>query len=340
MDSWLRRKKLNESSHIHQHKQHDLSDQQMVSCWTRNFYDLDAVSDALFASLTTKSPLRRQHAIFWAHELWVSEEWDVLHKTLTRAFLTYPPDSSLLQTWTEYNEKKRNEDSVTAMLTELLSKPVSILETVKVPYPFSPKDSNQGAVQTEGTSVPSVPANWTAAQRACFQKTVRSAEQKGQGLRLFHVLSSIPAKEAVQYLSPKTIKSAHKELVRLWKQGGKGLQHVLVSAGIPWYSLEEWPADEVVWPQRKIGTLAARTFRTGKRKWPMEPSAVGTLTGCAAWQRILSEFRVNREASQEARELVFETQDLADQFYSLYFPDDLPDEWTAEEKAKSHLVSA
>ncbi len=318
MDAWLRSP---QKKNLKPHKEivFETQDHPMVSCWTRNFYELDAVADSLATAILNKHPLRRQHALFWAHELWVSEEWDLLYKTLTKAFLNYPPVPGLISAWEQYTENPQCEETALRFMSVLLDYPVQILESARTP------DINCPAISD--TQV--------------LKRAVTNAESNNQGVRLFLLLGTLPAKEAAALLSAKTTKKVNQKLLQLWKQNNRGLPLVLANAGMTWCSEQyEQHASHInnQWPQRNVGMLAARLFRTTRRKIPMTPSAVGILTGCAAWQRILVENRIDRNACEEAGDLVFEDDESCEAFYQTYFPEDIPDEWTAEEKAKSHAI--
>lgn len=273
----------------------------MASIWTRNFYDRDCVADALVGALVYKHPLRKQHALFWAHELWVSEEVDLLVRCLTKAFLMFPPFQGGLVAW----KQLKTEESVLEFLGLLLAQPPLVLQ--KSPEKVG-SDNLKHAVQ--------------------------KAELRSQTTRLFLLLDGLSVKEVSDLISPAFLKQVDAHLLKAWRQTGKGLAWVL---GVP-----EQPAHPVVhceWPTRRIGTLAARTFRTPKRRHPLNPSPIGVLGGCAVWQRILKETGLDFAASEKSGDLVFETVENEEAFYRQYFPDDIPDEWPAVEKEKGHLSS-
>jgi hypothetical protein len=274
----------------------------MSSVWTRNFYDRECVADAVVGSLVYKHPLRKQHALFWAHELWVSEEVDLLLRCLTKAFLMFPPFQGGMELWKGLSAE---ESSVLAFLGVLLAQAPLVLQK-------------------------------TSEKPACadLKKTVQKAELRNQTTRLFLLLDGLSVKEISEFLSPAVLKGVDADLLKVWRQTGKGLAWIL---GVP-----EQPRQIPIrceWPTRRIGTLAARTFRTPKRRHSLNPSPFGVFAGCAVWQRILKEAGLDFAASEKAGDLVFETVAAEEAFYRQYFPDDIPDEWSQVEKEKGHLLS-
>jgi hypothetical protein len=273
-----------------------------MSVWTRTFYDRDCVADALVGALVFKHPLRKQHALFWAHELWVSEEYALLQKCLTKAFLQLVPFEGGFQEWKRLSLAESN---ILGFLGLLLAQP-----------PL------QKATSVSGTK-----------PQDLLKRAVQNAEARGQTARLHILLEGLSVKEVTVLVSETFLKRLDADLVKVWRQTGKGLAWML---GVP-----EQPANPgltVTWPTQQAGRLSARTFRTPKRKHPLEPSPFGVLQGCAAWQRILKETHLNFSQTNETGELVFETEEAEMKFYATYFPDDIPDEWPAYEKEKGHLI--
>jgi hypothetical protein len=83
------------------------------------------------------------------------------------------------------------------------------------------------------------------------------------------------------------------------------------------------------------GCLYGTTWR-GKNRWSQHNRAqlhhVETyLIGCPFWDEAIADYGVSANGQIQWR-----SEDAMEAFYERYFPDDIPDEWTKEEKRKSH----
>jgi hypothetical protein len=198
-----------------------------------------------------------------------------------------------------------------------------------------------------GLKTPAQPAKWTAEQRLCLAIAVADAVKHRRCTRLYRLLAGLPHKIALQYLGALKITVGDDE----------GFQHVLTNRlGFPWISSDPLldVGGSLKWPDLPVGTLAARRFALPKglvSKEPLEPSGFGVLGGCRVWQEALDKHGIDREASVAQGRLVFRgsacgstsnsacnSDDAFEAFYAEFFADDIPDEWSATEKAKSHVV--
>ena len=76
--------------------------------------------------------------------------------------------------------------------------------------------------------------------------------------------------------------------------------------------------------------------------WSVNPQPTSRLVGLpyqilepAAtpfWHSVVKEFQIRRQED----ELIFLDDETLERFYATYFPNDIPDEWSAEERRKSH----
>lgn len=265
--------------------------------WTRCFYDSDTVADALVSAILQKHPLRRQHALFWAHELWVSEEYDLLLKCLTKAFLQIVPFEGGISVW-----KQQTFRTCLEFLGYLLAQPA---------FPTSIPHKSEIDVCTESFS-------------HILKKSSRS--------RMYLLLERVPFKTGISLLPSEILNNTDTTLLKEARRHGKGLAWILNVCPQPCL-----PPLTLQWPSRKVGFLSARTFRCTKRKVLFNPSPYSVLTGCAVWQRILKEAGLSFEESHKVEKLVFETVDAENAFYNEYFPEDIPDEWSLAEKEKGHI---
>lgn len=58
------------------------------------------------------------------------------------------------------------------------------------------------------------------------------------------------------------------------------------------------------------------------------------LIGCSFWEEAIEEY--GRIVGEEKKEIEWESDEKMEEFYEKYFPNDIPDEWTKQEKDKSH----
>ncbi len=160
----------------------------MSTVWTRCFYDRDSVADALVTSILQKHQLRKQHSVFWAHELWISEEYDLLIKCLTKAFLQTVPFEGGLDAWVQL---KPTESSILGFLGLLLAQPV--IQTCSSPLS-------------------------TEKLECLLKKSSRS--------RMYLLLEGLPIKTALSMI-PQDILKESPDLVKAVRALGKGLAWIL-----------------------------------------------------------------------------------------------------------------
>jgi hypothetical protein len=285
---------------------------------TRHFYDRLSVQKALLSAVQLKHPLRKHLIAFWAHELFVSEEWDLLGQTLAHALLSVPPFPAVRDLWVSWDPRS----------LEFVKKVVSCLgfplEMRELPSPFGPPPDTP----CSHLVYPAKPAAWTSNQRCALQKVVQKAIQQRHGERVYRLLCDQPPAVALLYLDTTTVPL---HLLEAYKSVKRGLQHIVCALGCSWNCLYEPEAAK--WPSLKVGTRSARMFAVPAKYvyHSLDLGGLDILQGCAFWQRVLREHGV-----KDTKHLMFETDEAMETFYATYFPDDIPDEWSKEERQKSH----
>lgn len=170
------------------------------------------------------------------------------------------------------------------------------------PAPFDPPTDLPTDSPADQPTVPDVPAAWTPGQRSRLWVAVQDALAHKRPLRLLRLLGALPPQVAAKYLG---VSGSEKSLYIMLETVGCPVLPTLCS---------------VSWPAVPIGRVAARLFSVrGAPTGPVSPLA--TKEGCAFWRRVWASVR-----SVEDEETVWAT----------YFVDDVPDEWSAAELAKSH----
>jgi hypothetical protein len=176
-----------------------------------------------------------------------------------------------------------------------------------VPYdPPAPQPQPQPDQDFVGsTGAPDIPTVWTAGQRDRLWVAVQDAVAHKRSLRLLRLLGALPSQVAAKYIG--------------YTGSEKSLYNMLEMKGIPVLLTSV----SVAWPQLPVGRCAARLFSVPRSSAPKGPvSPLATKEGCAFWRRVWG--TVQCAEDEEA-------------FWATYFADDIPDEWSAVEQAKSHL---
>jgi hypothetical protein len=80
-------------------------------------------------------------------------------------------------------------------------------------------------------------------------------------------------------------------------------------------------------------------------RWHIMAKPLQDLQGCPTlvlqtnaskyWKEIVQRYQITGTQS-----LIFQTDDALEEFYTLYFPNDIPDEWSTKERLKSHGLDA
>lgn len=163
--------------------------------------------------------------------------------------------------------------------------------------------------------LPEQPTAWSVEQRARLWWATQDAIRHTRPERLLRLLGSQHPSIASQYL--QTSKA--------------GWRRMLEAVGCPW---NPRPGTPIQFPKLHVGCLSARLFALPKQclsKTPLHPAGWDVWEGCRIWKQVLQEAGAGEIGT-------FADVEQEETFYSTYFPDDIPDEWTAQERAKSHLL--
>jgi hypothetical protein len=292
--------------------------------WTRNLYDLATVEEAIpYVTRQTKNPLRKMQLAFWVRELFVSEEYDKLRETMLTAWMHAPPQIGEQEAYARLCSEPLTEEAVLNFLS-YLQFPVMF----RLPATLAPPPSTTFKPKT-GEHPPAVPTNWSEPQRGILWRAVRDSWNRKNGERLFRLLGGLKPQTALAYLPEITCSDAN---VQQYRRVGHGLQHVLAAAGL-WAPLPA-PAKKAVW-SRSQGRLFAIPKAIRAHAPPMHAGPEGILhEGCKWWQRIADEWGIS--LNKHGRIEFVGGDDAAEEFYAEYFASDIPDEWSVQEREKSH----
>lgn len=297
--------------------------------WTRNLYDLATVEEAIpFISKQTKNPLRKLQLAFWIRELFLSEEYDKLREAMLSAWMHAPPQEG---GWDAYERlcAEHTEEAVLDFLGYLQFPIKCHLSATLLPPPsavttvFKPR---------MGETVPTIPTNWSESQRVVLWRAVRDAWKHRNGDRLYRLLGGLKPSTALAYIPETAAIVEGGDAVQQYRKIGHGLQHVLAAAGL--WTLLPMPAEKSVWP-RGEGRLFAIPRLIHGHAPPMHAGPEGVLdNSCKWWRHVATEYGISLN-KQGHLEFVG-GDDAAEKFYAEHFADDIPDEWPAAEREKSH----
>ncbi len=191
------------------------------------------------------------------------------------------------------------------LLTSLLS--------VQWPQSYGPPSPHPCKIPEE---LPDQPTQWSEEQRARLWWATQDAIRHKRPERLLRLLGSLHPSIASQYLqTPKA-----------------GWRRMLEAVRCPWNPVR--PGTPVHFPKLPVGRLGSRLFTLPKSslsKQVLHPAGWDVWNGCSFWKQVLQE----AGASDMGQ---FRTVEQEEAFYSTYFPDDIPDEWSVAERSKSHIT--
>jgi len=295
---------------------------------SRHFYELEEVCYALLDSLRHK---KHEEAVFWARELLLSHEDEMLTKTMVQAWIMYMGASRIdwLDAWVNVNiESDKGGCQRLTLVAEF---------------------THRGSVPT----LPLIKTFWIASRGFSpnpSEERVASAIGENDPISLYWWLGPTYEKKPaalVAYLanfvdSPEIFDSLHKVLT--WKQPVQ-IRTLLSVCAVQLLCLESYP-DTITLTQEQFVANCLEKWSTGLRSsrlYSITPemlprgykrilqadalchSALNVMKdGCKFWQTIADMIR-----DDETQEQVIDT----------YFPNDIPDEWSVEDRAKSHPVA-
>ena len=296
---------------------------------TRNYYPVNAVAAILLHSIRAGD---RETAKAAAGELVASEETELLMKLLTLAWLLAPTETDC--------EKSRCAAYLSkdygAFLTALLAKPFLIPE-LPTPTAIPPPSYEIAAIP-----VAPVPSGWTAGHAAVLWRAIESAHRAGNSRRVFRLLSPLLESDITTVVAILRAIAVPEQLIELLEDTVfvPLTYRVLIHAAAA--AVGSLPPKRA-FPIPKPGR-GARTFSVsgealglwGVRATPVDQVIGKPLFVCQNpthfWSALLKKHGADSS-------LNFPTDDACEAFYSEGFPDDIPDEWSAEERAKSHGIA-
>jgi hypothetical protein len=298
---------------------------------TRHLYTQDCVAATLLYALQHGKTML---AIQTFKELYVSEEPTLLWNILSLAWFLSPPNHP--------QQRQRYEAFVAGDANAFLS---SLLDSA-TELPSLPSYDVLEPPTQEGRAPPATwkrkPNGWTEGQAGALYYAVKNAIERGSWLRASRL--------TVPFLDGNRL--AFAELLQSLGVAKKLTDTFCMNVPLSVRILEHAFASLVAKPTVSKPTFVDLTTDNTKshRNWSVSPSACA-LWGVSAppttdmvgapllimkepttfWKNAIRDFGVTASTTG----LVI-AEDRIEEFYDTYFPSDIPDEWSSEERQKSH----
>ena len=309
---------------------------------TRHFYEKDTVAAQLIWSIFNGEP---QTAAAAANELLLSGEADYLFEYLAFAWWLLPAAADQRQ---RQRAVAFEAHAPVQLLQSLLPAPGEKRRLPPpTPVPAIPPPTECSVAPPATWAV--WPAGWSALQAGKFWRAITDALAHGNFRRAtFLTLPIYTQTAAVSGLlaalgAPKPLWEAF-DTVLFQPLAARILEHVFAVLAAPLVC-------EALSPLQ-LPTASGRTFRISLAAlgcWGVAvpaiarlrgpPTQIGAADATAYWQNAIASVRARGFNLQKL--MLFENWASAEDieaFYAAHFPHDIPEEWTREEKEKSHFM--
>jgi len=286
---------------------------------TRNLYELPDVA----ASLLTAVAAQDKKLLFAAvKELLVSEVDPTPYLVL--GWLLSPPSPYVSKAcYNAYSTK-----SLDSLLCAVAS--IASYELLKVPEPAPPPTEQP----TRARATWALP--WSKAQNARFQQAVTYALKTKNYKHAGYLMSALGPTEQKTVLVEQKINTTLFETTASPNLLQRYVEHAYAALTY------EGPAPSYT---KTILPLQGRTFSIPEKAyatWHIQPKPATRLVGLPLhildadvtqfWKTQIEKYRVSRKEN----EFQFPDDASLEEFYETNFPNDIPDEWSSAERAKSH----
>ncbi len=314
---------------------------------TKHLYECEDVAASLLYGLNEGDSILAVRA---AKELHVSGETELLHRLLTLAWLLDDPDHP-----DELHRLKAFCAHDTQAFLYLLC------ASQKHTLPSLPEESDAQPPTIRGTGLATtewerLPNGWTAEQGARAFTAVRHALTKKYWQHAVYITSPLIRGNTYALISLLHTLGCPKELTAILETtvytplATRILMHAFASL-VASPSAPPQPEKRVcaIWNAADPVGRTGRTLviqATALSMWRLRQKAVTRLVGAPSL--VLQEdattywhtATIKCGVTLKDNELCFADDDQQESFYEKYFPDDIPDEWSTEERAKSHGIES
>ena len=307
---------------------------------TKHLYTMDSVIATLLYSLQIGDKTLSVHC---SKEIVESGESDLLWKVLTLAWLLHPPNEA--NQYTRYNAFQKGDHK--RFLESLVNSPFLL-----PPYEphIAPPAPKPGVVEPKPIPWSTQPSNWTNDQAYRLWTTIQSSLckkhwERATRLTLPLLHSDFQSVVSLLHAMNQTHMANLLESTDYVPLAERIVAHTFASI--------------VSLPTNTVSTLdplwntATPVGRSGRRFtispialqiWQTQTNPCTDLMGCPIlighsettpyWAKILEKYGI----VVKKKELIFKDDSSMEIFYSTYFPEDIPDEWSNEERKKSHGI--
>lgn len=335
---------------------------------TRNLYSMDEVVSALQVSLRASNG----RALFWLWELATSLEastalaaaldaWLLWGGGVDPDILTLPPpttptDAHILMTRIQnaiQTARSLNAQRFLAEVTALAEPPVlpSLEEPVPTP-PDNEDDPDYGPPLWVGLYTATKVANRRAA--FWYLQAATAALCADTAWLFLHALASPTVTPVLTLLQSHATPLPESQLLHqaaallILCDPVTTLPLVPVKVPHPALAIRDWDAWAAVCGRRKarVHAIPPAALHQGTTRGALSDAytnieelrdpAPGLLSGCQFWREAMS--CVGATYDPDSDRVTFPSDDALEYFYLSYFPDDIPDEWSAADQQKSHGV--
>jgi hypothetical protein len=312
---------------------------------TKNLYMLeDVIATLLYAIQTSNLEL----AYACKDELEYSNEDAKMWKALTFAWLLHTPGRSRkTKTQAKSTYEALIQNDANGFLESLSGFELPALDACEKQPPFVP------AQPTDPTTVyfpwKIYPKSWSREQAYILWRTNENALKKGYWEKAARLTSTLLPTDKNAVIS--LLKAMGKQMIFMaellettdYPPLEERIVHHAFYNALHIHASQE-PKQE---KKRTIPKKEGRHFHIhpeALQLWNIQPKPVSDLIGCPVlikseqatnyWKEICKEYQISGK-----KQLKFKDDESLERFYTLYFPNDIPDEWSNEERAKSHGFS-
>jgi len=293
---------------------------------SKNLYETGDCAAALLLSLETPNiPL----ALTILNELNASLESDLVHKVLGFAWLLSQPDKETTpQRWTTFRSRRYDY-----FLASFALKPLTIpVEPTLETYPRLPTAAVAPPPQWHAR-----PTGWTDHECGTLYAAVQHAIQHKQAWRAYLLARPLRHHPSalLSFLKALGAPDDFLSFAEYPQLHGRLLLHAMYIFAYPPPPTE--CKELVIYPQGRVFAIQP----AARNRWNIPPVPDTKLIGqpnfifdeTPYWTAMRNKYQIDLDARGNIK---YESEQLYQEFFEAAFPADIPDEWSAQERAKSH----